>query len=45
MSLLDLSREYYDAYVSRPYMIYKDKDKNASEIFNLYKSCSAIEIS
>lgn len=37
MSLLDLSREYYDAYVSRPYMIYKDKDKNASEIFNLYK--------
>ena len=37
MSLLDLSRAYYDAYVSRPYMIYKDKDKNASEIFNLYK--------
>ena len=37
MSLLDLSREYYDAYVSRPYMIYKDKDKNASEVFNLYK--------
>lgn len=37
MSLLDLSKEYYDAYVSRPYMIYKDKDKNASEIFKLYK--------
>ena len=37
ISLLDLSREYYDAYVSRPYMIYKDKDKNASEIFKLYK--------
>lgn len=37
MKLLDLSREYYDAYVSRPYMIYKEKDKNASEIFGLYK--------
>ena len=37
MSLLALSREYYDAYVSRPYMIYKDKDKNATEIFKLYK--------
>lgn len=37
MGLLDLSREYYDAYVSRPYMIYKDKDKNAFEIFKLYK--------
>lgn len=37
MELLDMSREYYNAYVSRPYMIYKDKDKNASEIFKLYK--------
>ena len=37
MGLLDMSREYYNAYVSRPYMIYKDKDKNASEIFKLYK--------
>lgn len=37
MELLDLSREYYDAYVSRPYMIYREKDKNASEIFGLYK--------
>ena len=37
MDLLDISREYYNAYVSRPYMIYKDKDKNASEIFKLYK--------
>lgn len=38
MKLLDLSREYYDAYVSRPYIIYKDKNKNASEIFKLYKN-------
>lgn len=37
MGLLDLSRQYYDAYVSRPYMIYKDKERNASEIFKLYK--------
>ena len=37
MNLLDLSREYYDAYVSRPYIIYKNKNKNASEIFDLYK--------
>lgn len=37
MGLLDMSREYYNAYVSRPYIIYKDKDKNASEIFKLYK--------
>lgn len=37
MKLLDLSKEYYDAYVSRPYMIHKEKDKNASEIFDLYK--------
>ena len=26
MSLLDLSRTYYDAYLSRPYMIYRDKE-------------------
>ena len=24
---LDLSRTYYDAYISRPYLIYKDKEK------------------
>ena len=33
MGLLDLSREYYDAYVSRPYMIYKDKDKKVVQLF------------
>ena len=34
--LLDKDRVYYDAYVSRPYMIYKD-GKNAEEIFPLFK--------
>ena len=37
MEALDVNREYYDAYVSRPYMIYKDKNANAKEIFSLYK--------
>lgn len=37
MEILDKSRYYYDAYVSRPYMIYKDKEANASRIFRLYK--------
>ena len=27
MQLLDLNRQYYDAYLSRPYMIYRDKTK------------------
>ncbi len=26
MTLLDMSREYYDAYLSRPYLMYKDKE-------------------
>lgn len=26
MKLLDLDREYYDAYISRPYMMYRDKE-------------------
>lgn len=34
--LLDLDREYYDAYVSRPYLIYKDKN-HAKRIFFLFK--------
>lgn len=38
MELLDISREYYDAYVSRPYMMYKNKDENAKLVFGLYKS-------
>ncbi len=36
VSLLDLDCAYYDAYVSRPYIIYKDK-RNAEEIFGLFK--------
>lgn len=36
MKFIDLEREYYDAYVTRPYMIYKNK-KNAIEIFTLFK--------
>ena len=33
MKLLDLNRKYYDAYLSRPYYMYKDKD-GAIERFN-----------
>lgn len=36
MQVLDLEKEYYDAYISRPYIIYKDKTK-ASQIFALWK--------
>lgn len=36
LGLLDEKRVYYDAYVTRPYMIYKDK-KNADKIFPLFK--------
>lgn len=32
MKLLDLNREYYDAYISRPYIIYRDK-KDAGRRF------------
>ncbi len=35
MELLDLRKTYYDAYVSRPYMIYRDKD-NARKVFEMY---------
>lgn len=35
-SLLDRECMYYDAYVSRPYMIYKDK-RHAGEIFEHFK--------
>lgn len=37
MPFIDLDREYYDAYVSRPYLMYKDK-KNAEAVFDLFKS-------
>lgn len=36
ISLLDSSYVYYDAYVSRPYIIYKDRT-HADEIFCLFK--------
>lgn len=36
MQVIDLEKEYYDAYISRPYIIYKDKAK-ASQIFELWK--------
>ncbi len=36
MSLLDMNRTYYDAYLSRPYIIYRDKE-NASQRFDNIK--------
>lgn len=36
LDLLDKKRIYYDTYVTRPYIIYKDK-KNADQIFPLFK--------
>lgn len=36
MEVLDLKKEYYDAFISRPYIIYKNKE-NAVKIFNLWK--------
>lgn len=36
MKLLDLKKEYYDAYVSRPYIMYKNKDR-AVRLFNAWK--------
>lgn len=36
MKYIDMSKTYYDAYVSRPYIIYKDK-AHATKIFTLYK--------
>lgn len=36
LELIDENRAYYDAYVTRPYIMYKDK-KNADEIFLLFK--------
>ena len=37
LKLVGEDRVYYDAYVTRPYIIYKDK-KNANEIFPLFKA-------
>jgi len=36
IQVLDPTKEYYDAYISRPYIIYKDKTK-ASQVFALWK--------
>lgn len=36
MELLDLNRQYYDAYLSRPYMIYRDRE-NAKKRFDQIK--------
>lgn len=36
MQFLDLERKYYDAYVTRPYILYKEKE-NAKIIFELFK--------
>ncbi|EOS79049.1 glycosyltransferase [Dorea sp. 5-2] len=36
LELIDKNRIYYDTYVTRPYIIYKNK-KNADEIFLLFK--------
>lgn len=36
MKLIDLDRKYYDGYVTRPYLIYKNKDF-CKEIFGLWK--------
>lgn len=37
MRLLDKDREYYDAYLSRPYMIFRDKE-NANKRFDALKA-------
>ncbi|MCM1211808.1 MAG: GT-D fold domain-containing glycosyltransferase [Blautia sp.] len=36
MSFIDVNRVYYNAYVTRPYILYKDK-RHASPIFDLFK--------
>lgn len=36
MSLIDLKKEYYDAYISRPYILFKDKSQ-AEKKFSLWR--------
>lgn len=36
MEVIDMARVYYDAYVARPYMIYRDK-QHAGHVFKLFK--------
>ena len=40
MQYIDETKVYYDAYVTRPYIIYKDK-RNAEKIFTLFKQLLA----
>lgn len=37
MKLLDLNRQYYDAYLSRPYIMYRDKKSAKSRFDNIRK--------
>lgn len=37
MELLDLNRKYYDAFISRPYIIYRDKSKAGKRFENVRK--------
>lgn len=37
MNLLDAGRQYYDAYLSRPYMIYRDKKSAGTRFRNIRK--------
>lgn len=37
IELLDLDREYYDAYISRPYIMYRDKKKAGKRFNNIRK--------
>ncbi len=36
MNMIDINRKYYDTYVTRPYLIYRDKS-HAEHIFELFK--------
>ena len=44
MSLLDLNRTYYDAYLSRPYIIYRDKEKAKKRIQNIKEMWNNIDV-
>ena len=44
MELLDLNREYYDAYISRPYMIYRNKKKAGQRFENIRKIWAGQEV-
>lgn len=37
MELLDMNREYYDAFISRPYIIYRDKSKAGKRFEDIRK--------